>query len=246
MAGQVNETEKLPWLEPYREPAAAKRRPTPARAATARPAAAVEASAPTRRGVPLAAWLFAAVAIVGAAAGGGYWAGHRNAPDAAAPAPTVTIPVARVDPIPMPEVDAPAAASAQPASAPRTAARRMPRDASSAVRRSRAPSAPPRPDAAPPMPKVMAIRFSPPPSAGRPGTVVDLGRYLSPSLADSAYRATVGRYPYLGGLTKVVAPQPVVYGQPRLYALQLGAKSPTEARQLCTNLKRIGRPCAVR
>jgi hypothetical protein len=92
----------------------------------------------------------------------------------------------------------------------------------------------------------MTVRFSPPPSAGAPGTVVDLGRYLSPTLADRAYRTTVGRYPYLSRLAKVVAPQPVVYGQPRLYALQLGARTSREARQLCDNLKKIGRPCVVR
>ena len=248
MAGQANDSEKLPWLEPYREPAVA----APARKAKKPPK--LKAVAPgdrappaqRRRRVPRAARRGPGHAGVGQAAGGGGWAGNRNAPATPEPAPTVTIPVAKIDPIPMPEVVEPEVAEeAGPgrAVAPRPAASRARPAPLRAATRS---APPPRPEAAPPMPKVMAIRFSPPPSAGKPGQVVDLGRYLSPNLADSAYRSTVGRYPYLGGLAKVVAPQPVVYGQPRLYALQLGARTPREARQLCDNLKKIGRPCTVR
>ena len=96
------------------------------------------------------------------------------------------------------------------------------------------------------MPKVMSVNFIRQGSAGPPGTVVDLGRYLSPTLADSAFRVTATRYPYLGKLQRVVVPLPPVYGQPRLYALQVGAKSAREAKQLCENLIKIGRPCDVR
>ena len=247
MAGQANDSEKLPWLEPYREPAGPARRPSPSLQSIER----APAAAAPRAGVPVAGWLVAGIVVVSLAAGGGYWAGHRTAPDGTKPARTVTIPVARVDPIPMPEVEdvAPAAESVPTAPEAKRTRSRTPRSShqSSAARRTvRAEAPPARPEAAPPIPKVMAVRFSPPPSAGAPGTVVDLGRYLSPKLADSAYRTTVTRYPYLSRLTKVVAPQPVLYGQPRLYALHLGAKNAREARLLCDNLKKIGRPCVVR
>jgi hypothetical protein len=255
MAGQANDTEKLPWLEPYREPAptrAAGKSKTKLKAVeTPAAAPAVATPPPARKGVPLAAWLVTGIAVVGLAAGGGYWAGHRTAPDAPTAAPTVTIPVAKVDPIPMPEVEEPAGqpapvATGAPAAAPRVRRAAPSRRVAAPHRVVRTATPPARPEAAPPLPKIMSVRFSPPPSAGVPGTVVDLGRYLSPKLADAAYRRTLGRYPYLARLPKVVAPQPVVYGEPRLYALNLGAKNGREARQLCDNLKKIGRPCVVR
>ena len=236
--GRLIDTEKLPWLEPYREPAPA---PAPRSFKPSRPRG--------KPGAPLAAWLGAGIAVVAIAGATGYWAGRGSGPAERGAAPVVTIPVAKVDPIPMPEAVVPEPAEQADAPAPTvraTAPRSTVRQSQAATRPRASAARPPAPPATPPMPKVMAIRFSAPPSAGRAGTVVDLGRYLSPALADSAYRVTVARYPYLARLTKVVAPQRPVAGQPQLYALNLGAGSARDARILCRNLVAIGRPCVVR
>jgi hypothetical protein len=186
-------------------------------------------------------------------AGVGFWIGRRTAPTPppVPRGPTVTIPVATVEPIPMPQVLVPAKPEADPtptagqSDPPAPAAKQVTRGAPHQATRP-----PPvkstravRPVRAAPRPRIVAA--TPPPSAGGAGQVIDLGRYLSPRRADAAWRATIARYPYLAGLPKVVAPTAKVPGRPRLYRLQIGARSPNEARILCRNLITIGRPCTV-
>lgn len=240
MEGQaVSDSDRLPWLEPYREPGGEARAPPSSKA--------------TRR-VPL--W---PLGLAGAAAlvFGGYWIGRQDATQA--PRSSVTAPL---PPLAYPPVEALADPPPPPLPRPVSQLKRRPaveRTGSSPARRHlsstsrKSPSAHhaarprhkaktvPKP---PPRPRFV-LRMSPPPVAGKTGQVIELGRFVTPRQADASWNRAVWRYPYLGRLTKVVAPERQGAGRPPVYALRLGAGSRRHARILCRNLIKIGYPCTV-
>lgn len=266
--GQANESERLPWLEPYREPAASPRprlrevekKPAPAAAPTlARPAG----------GDGRGAYVLGAIgglslaALIGVI---GYGVGRQQAP-AQPPAVSVAIPPVTSD---RPRLDYPdIVAGGEPAAAPvdardasavRAAPHRVAHRPTARARRAAQPVArpagkslhvpPPPPRAAPPAPKprialpIAPLPVAPPPVAGRAGEVVRVGYYVSPRHAEAAYRRARARYPYLGGLPKVVAPVEMA-GRGTVYALRLGAGSAGNARNTCRYMRRAALTCTV-
>ncbi len=244
----VSDSDRLPWLEPYREP-------RPVRAP--RPAT---TSASVR--VPL--WLLTAMGA-GALVLGGYWAGRQG--PSSAPSSTVTAPLppatqpgssAPESPLAYPPVDVLAdpplpppvsqlvsprqVTPARPHIAKRRAAvshrKAVHHQASRVVRH--APKVRPKPR----RPRFL-LNMSPPPVAGKPGQVIELGRFVTPRAADAKWSNAVWRYPYLGRLTKVVAATAQGPGRRPVYALRLGAGSRSHAKILCRNLRSIGYSCAV-
>ncbi|MEO5808517.1 MAG: hypothetical protein ABIR51_00295 [Sphingomicrobium sp.] len=244
-----SDSDRLPWLEPYREPRSgrAPRPPVPT---------------PSVR-VPL--WLLGAVGA-GALVLGGYWAGRlgpssaprstvtaplppATQPGSSAPASTLAYPPVAVlaDPPSPPPVSQLATRrqveSVRPHSAKRRAAATQRKAVHHQVRRAVRHTAKARPK--PPRRPRFVLNMSPPPVAGRPGQVIELGRFISPRAADAKWSNAVWRYPYLGRLTKVVTPTSQGPGRRPVYALRLGAGSHSHAKILCRNLRRIGYPCAV-
>jgi hypothetical protein len=109
-----------------------------------------------------------------------------------------------------------------------------------------------------PVPEVteaaMAIAaMPPPPDPPRPavnpsaqlvrGKTVQLGVYLTAGQAEAAWQRAVRDYTFLVTMPKSI--QPISIRSKRFYRLQLGTPSKKHARQLCTNLKSIGRTCSV-
>jgi hypothetical protein len=109
-----------------------------------------------------------------------------------------------------------------------------------------------------PVPEVteaaMAIAAMPlPPDPPRPavnpsaqlvrGKTVQLGVYLTAGQAEAAWQRAVRDYTFLVTMPKSI--QPISIRSKRFYRLQLGTPSKKHARQLCTNLKSIGRTCSV-
>jgi hypothetical protein len=109
-----------------------------------------------------------------------------------------------------------------------------------------------------PVPEVteaaMAIAaMPPPPDPPRPavnpsaqlvrGKTVQLGVYLTAGQAEAAWQRAVRDYTFLVTMPKSI--QPISIRSKRFYRLQLGTPSKKHARQLCTNLKTIGRTCSV-
>ena len=197
--------------------------------------------------VLLALFLAASVGVMA------FLAGRGTAPVAptAAPSATAALPA----PSPAPATPAPVATAPAPearaAEAPRevvparkSAVRRAAQRRSAArgtVRRAAVARATPRPAVV----VHRRINWPPPPSAGRPGRVIQLGAFATARQADASWRRLVAVYPYLGRLPKVVTPNRPPRGYPRFYRLRLGAHSAREARALCRNLHRIGRGCMV-
>lgn len=110
----------------------------------------------------------------------------------------------------------------------------------------------------PPAPEVteaaLAIAAIPlPPDPPRPavdpsarvvrGKTVQLGVYLTAGQAEAAWQKAVRDYTYLVTMPKSI--QAISIRSKRFYRLQLGTPSKKHARQLCTNLKSIGRTCSV-
>lgn len=236
------DSDRLPWLEPYREaparPARPKSRPKPARSS---------------------AWPL--LALLGAAAlgSGGYWIGRSDAPVSVVTAPLPPTPV----PAPLPYrtlderlTDDGEDVSAEPPPAveepPRIAkarpkpraVRAEPRLTRLAETRRRQQSAPPPPRPVRPPPRRLAAPLTNQP-VGKPGQVLYLGSFITPWHADGAYLRLVARYPYLGTLPRAIAPNPRGSGRPTVYQLKIGAGSKRNARRLCKNLISIGRGCRV-
>lgn len=233
--------ERLPWLD------------TPRAAATAPSAASPRRVSRGPIYVLLALFLAASVGVISFLAGRGTAplapvAGRSATTQLPAPAPTpapapsttAELPIAVV---PAPEVrssDAPAKVLTTPRPAARRASQARPA-ARRPVRRASVNRARPRPAVV----VHRRINWPPPPSAGKPGRVIQLGAYATARQADASWRRLVAVYPYLGELPKVVTPNRPLRGQPLFYRLRLGAHSAREARALCRNLHRIGRGCMV-
>ena len=75
------------------------------------------------------------------------------------------------------------------------------------------------------------------------GKTVQLGVYKSAGQAEAAWQSAVRDYTYLVTMPKSI--EPISIRSRRFYRLQLGTPSKRHAKQLCTNLKSIGRACTV-
>ena len=75
------------------------------------------------------------------------------------------------------------------------------------------------------------------------GKTVQLGVYLTKTEADAAWQSTVRDYTYLVTMPKSI--EAISIRSKRFYRLQLGTPSKKHAKQLCSNLKTIGRACTV-
>ena len=75
------------------------------------------------------------------------------------------------------------------------------------------------------------------------GKTVQLGVYLTKTQAEAAWQSTVRDYTYLVTMPKSI--EAISIRSKRFYRLQLGTPSKKHAKQLCSNLKSIGRTCTV-
>jgi len=75
------------------------------------------------------------------------------------------------------------------------------------------------------------------------GKTVQLGVYRSAGQAEAAWRSAIRDYTYLVTMPKSI--EAISIRSKRFYRLQLGTPSRKHAKQLCTNLKSIGRACTV-
>ena len=75
------------------------------------------------------------------------------------------------------------------------------------------------------------------------GKTVQLGVYKSAWQAEAAWRSTIRDYTYLVTMPKSI--EAISIRSKRYYRLQLGTPSKKHAKQLCSNLKSIGRACTV-
>ncbi len=75
------------------------------------------------------------------------------------------------------------------------------------------------------------------------GKTVQLGVYLTAQQAETAWQRAIRDYTFLVTMPKDI--EPITIRSRRFYRLQLGTPSRKHARQLCSNLKSIGRACTV-
>lgn len=241
----ANDEERLPWLEPYREP--------PTRRARAVKAAKPKTTRSGRGGLLALAGLVG----LGGALAGGFWLGQREGlpTSAESPAeprialntpPAISPPVAQT---PAPVAAAPSEVSSGSAMVPMAASRvsspkrkpaRRPKIRSAGVetanidriKQEQGEPAPPRV-----WPKQ--------PSPGPAGRVIQLGAFSNPDRAYVTYRQRIARYPALGRMPRVIVP--VARGREGrlLYVLRLGTGSRQQSKTVCRNLRRSGDHCLV-
>lgn len=232
MSAGPGDAERLPWLEPYREP-------TPA--GTGRRA---------RRGGLIAT----GIAGVAAAVGGAYLLGQQRAVmPTATPEPVV---VAEAEPVaPPPKVATPPVAPVADAETAVVKAKpKVVRTAASEVRVHRGSGRPKklkdRPLESAKLASVLdkqgETRAWPMmPSPGPAGQVIQLGAFTSPSKAQRAYSARSQRYPLLATLPRVIVPVATRPTGQVLYVLRLGTQTREQAQIVCRNLKVSGDHCLV-
>ena len=232
MSAGPGDAERLPWLEPYREP-------TPA--GTGRRA---------RRGGLIAT----GIAGVAAAVGGAYLLGQQRAvTPAATPAPVV---VAEAEPVaPPPKVATPPVAPVADAETAVVKAKpKVVRTAASEVRvhrgSGRTKKLKDRPLESAKLASVLDKQgetraWSMMPSPGPAGQVIQLGAFTSPSKAQRAYSARSQRYPLLATLPRVIVPVATRPTGQVLYVLRLGTQTREQAQIVCRNLKVSGDHCLV-
>jgi hypothetical protein len=75
------------------------------------------------------------------------------------------------------------------------------------------------------------------------GKTVQMGVYKTAGQAEAAWRSAIRDYTYLVTMPKSI--QAISIRSKRFYRLQLGTPSKQHAKQLCSNLKSIGRACTV-
>lgn len=75
------------------------------------------------------------------------------------------------------------------------------------------------------------------------GKTVQLGVFKTARAAEIAWRSAIRDYTFLVTMPKSI--EPVRIRSKLYYRLQLGTPSRKHAKQLCGNLKQIGRPCTV-
>jgi len=75
------------------------------------------------------------------------------------------------------------------------------------------------------------------------GKTVQMGVYKTAGQAEAAWQSAIRDYTYLVTMPKSI--EAISIRSKRFYRLQLGTPSKKHAKQLCTNLKSIGRTCTV-
>ena len=242
-AGVARDPGRLPWLEPYRVPTAARksnRRPGTALAVGAAGLAAVVALL-ARDVIPMAS--------------------EPPAPPQASvvlPAPADMGPAIVLPPLgERAEVAAPVA---RPAAAPQRVKPRIQRriktePTSIAYRNVVKLQSGEAPELDAPTSQAAAAIGALPPPADPPrpavnpsaqlvrGKTVQMGVYQTAWQAEAAWRSAIRDYTYLVTMPKSI--EPISIRSKRYYRLQLGTPSKKHAKQLCTNLKTIGRACTV-
>lgn len=239
-AGVARDPGRLPWLEPYRAPTGKKsnRRPGVAAAIGAIGLAAVITML-NRDLLPI----------------GGEEAQVPQAsvvlPAPADMQPQVVLPPLEADEMPAEATDAEPARLVRPAARPRRKIRAVPTTVAyrEVVKHQSGEHVPTEVSEA-----ALAIAAIPlPPDPPRPvvnpaaqvvrGKTVQMGVYLTQAQAEAAWQSAIGEYTYLVTMPKSI--EPITIRSKRYYRLQLGTPSKKHARQLCTNLKSIGRTCSV-
>lgn len=240
-ASRPADEDRLPWLEPYRETMAHKRRGA------------------LRSHGRLVAYAGALVLLIGAA-GAGYWLGQRGeAPSESRPSATIALPAPRPAPVEIaqaPPAPEPAAVEAEPAEpaatkpvrAKKRTARRPARKKirNAGVERARL-------DSVRTSQERQAVASPPParqswpkmPSPGPAGQVIQLGAFSTPTRASNAYRTRIARYPLLARMPRVIVPVATKPGNRVLYVLRLGTTSRQQSKTVCRNLRRSGDHCLV-
>lgn len=230
------DSERLPWLEPYREVIADKRR----------------AERRSHGGLVAVAGVFAVLM----AAMGGYWLGQRGERAVTQPAPVQSRPTFPATP---PPAEAPPAADSiealpEPSPEPEPAVEaEKPRQAAERTK-----PAPPRKasirkadtrrttyDRVTAKQREAVRTWPKMPSPGPPGQVIQLGAFSTRARAEAAYRQRTARYPLLAGMPQVVVP---IVTRPRgevLYVLRLGTQTRQQSHIVCRNLRRSGDHCLV-
>lgn len=242
-AGVVRDPGRLPWLEPYR---ASSRKKSNRRAGVTAAIGAIGLAAVvtllTRDMIPLPA-------IEG------------PAPQASVvlPAPVdlqpeIVLPSLEVDPVPAERIAEEPARLVRPARHVRQVRRKLTAVPTSAAYREVVEQQEQEPAEAQVSEAALAIAAIPlPPDPPRPavnpsarvvrGKTVQLGVYLTATQAEAAWKRAVNDYTYLVTMPKSI--EPISIRSKRFYRLQLGTPSKRHARQLCSNLKTIGRACTV-
>ena len=240
--GQDADSERLPWLEPYRQPIEAQRRKA------------------ARSHGPLLAYAFGLL-LLSAVGIGGYWLGQRGSV-ANQPRPEVQVAQRNPPPEPFPKIATAGTEAASPATEPEAA---PPASAAEASKPSAKAHAPVRKAHRPAAKKKIrhantkrtqydrvlakqreaAKTWPKMPSPGPAGQVIQLGAFSNRTRAQNAYRQRLARYPVLSGMPQVIVP---VITQPRgdvLYVLRLGTQSREQSNVVCRNLRTSGDHCLV-
>ena len=240
------DSERLPWLEPYREPAA--------KLAAARNSAPKPASSKTGRG---ALWSIVVAALIAAAAGGGYWLGQRGERPVPTP-PSLTESRPPVPLTPPPPEAPPVTNIGEPAAEPEAAPKPVVEPEKQRRSAERITPKPPRKatirkadtrrtnyDRVTAKQRQAARTWPKMPSPGPAGQVIQLGAFSTRARAQAAYRERTARYPLLGGMPQVIVP---IITRPRgevLYVLRLGTQTRQQSQVVCRNLRRSGDHCLV-
>ena len=242
-AGVARDPGRLPWLEPYRGPAA--RKPSN-----------------RRPGVTASIGAFGLAVVIALLA-------RDLLPDAgeqaAAPEASILLPAPEEmqpqivlppleAPVPAEQAEAPVSEAATPVKTARPPRRKIKVVPTEAAYRevvktqSEAPAMPEVTEAA------LAIAAIPlPPDPPRPsvdpsakvvrGKTVQMGVYLTVAQAEAAWQHAIRDYTFLVTMPKNI--EPISIRSKRFYRLQLGTPSKKHAKQLCTHLKSTGRACTV-
>ena len=244
-AGVARDPGRLPWLEPYRAPSRNKSNRRPGVAAMIGAAGLAVVLTLLMRDAPFLS------------------TGEPTAPQASVllPAPADMQPPILLSPLTGPEPIAPPAARTTPsvhhakarlqrrikAVPTRVAYRTIVKEQSGEA------SEPPVLDMATINAAVAIAALPIPPDPPRPavnpsaqvvrGKTVQLGVYKSAWQAEAAWQSAIRDYTYLVTMPKSI--EPISINSRRFFRLQLGTPSKKHARQLCTNLKSIGRACTV-
>lgn len=241
-AGQDADSERLPWLEPYKQPLQAQRRQA------------------ARSHGPLLAYAFGLL-VLSAVGIGGYWLGQRGSV-AEQPKPEVQVAerIPQREPVPdigtagtevaPPAVEQEAALPPAPAaevSKPIAKAKPLVRKVAKPVRKKirHATTKRSQYDRVLAKQREAAKTWPKMPSPGPAGQVIQLGAFSTRTRAQNAYRERLARYPVLSGMPQVIVP---VITQPRgdvLYVLRLGTQSREQSNVVCRNLRTSGDHCLV-
>ena len=243
-AGVVRDAGRLPWLEPYRAPPRKKSN--------------------RRAGVTAAIGAIGMAVVLTMLMQDGRIAFESETAQPAAsvvlPAPAdmqpqIVLPQLKTEPAPIAVADAEPARLVRPAKQPRRKIKAVPtRAAYRAVIREQgeaqttAPVEPVVTDAALAI-AALPVEVDPPRPAVNPtaqvvrGKTVQLGVYHSRKEAEAAWNSAIRDYTYLVTMPKSI--EAISIRSKRYYRLQLGTPSKHYAKQLCTNLKSIGRACTV-